>query len=126
MTINRNASMTINGKNSAKCFSPNRQEAPMEIPIISTSSNFDQFLEPFKHYFTNPQYRNFTHYLLGLIVCEGKRTVAHLVRSQSPEESYNRLHHFLSESPWEEDRMNEQRIHEMTRQVEEAGREKDN
>lgn len=90
----------------------------MEIPIVSGTHNFDQFLQPFKHYFTRPQYRNLTHYLLGLLLCEGKRTISHLSCSQALNESYNRLHHFLSESPWNEDPLNEERIRLMTQNVE--------
>ena len=90
----------------------------MEIPIVSGTSNFDQFLQPFKQYFSNPQYRNLTHYLLGLLLCEGKRTITRLSRSQATDESYNRLHHFLSEAPWLEDSINENRIQIMKQHVE--------
>jgi len=120
MTINKNASLTIYGINNVTFVYPDRKEAFMEIPIISRSSYFGQFLEPLKQYFTNPQYRNLTHYLLGLLLCEGKRTIAHLYRSQSDDESYNRLHHFLSESPWDEEAMNDKRIEIMTKYVEKA------
>lgn len=116
MTINKNASRTIKGKNS-QVF-PNRPEASMEIPIVSGTPNFDHFLEPFKQYFSNPQYRNLTHYLLGLVLCEGKRTLTRLSRSHAICESYNRLHHFISESPWAEDEVNNERIQIMKQHVE--------
>lgn len=90
----------------------------MEIPIVSGTHNFGQFLQLFKQYFTNPQYRNLSHYLLGLLLCEGKRTITHLSRAQSRDESYNRLHHFISESPWPEDEINEKRIQIMKQHVE--------
>lgn len=95
----------------------------MEIPIICGTSNFDQFMEPFKRYFTCPQYRNATHYLLGLLLCEGPRNITHMSRAQCREESVNRLHHFLSESPWDEDVINEARIHQMMSMVEEKVKE---
>lgn len=90
----------------------------MEIPIVSGTHHFGQFLQLFKPYFTNPQYRNLSHYLRGLILSEGKRTITHLSRSQAAGESYNRLHHFISKSPWDEDPMNEQRIQMMKQHVE--------
>ena len=90
----------------------------MEIPIVSGTHNFDHFLGPFKDYFSNPQYRNLTHYLLGLLLCEGKRTITRLSRSQATRESYNRLHHFVSESPWPQDSVNGQRIEIMKQRVE--------
>lgn len=90
----------------------------MEIPIVSGTPNFDQFLQPFKQYFSNPQYRNLSHYLLGLLLCEGKRTITRLRRSQASAESYNRLHHFVSEAPWSEERVNDQRIQMMKRHAE--------
>lgn len=90
----------------------------MEIPIVSGSHNFDHFLQPFKHYFSTPQYRNLTHYLLGLLLCEGKRTITRLSRSQTTQESYNRLHHFVSKSPWNEEQVNDQRIQMMKDHVE--------
>ena len=116
MTVNKNAPWTINGKKTQ--LFPYLQEASMELPIISGTHNFDQFLEPFKHYFSNPQYRNLTHYLLGLLLCEGKRTITRISRSQAGEESYNRLHHFVSESPWDQDDVNQERIDHLMKQVE--------
>lgn len=119
MTINRDTSSVDFREKQGNCVVPDRQEeVPMEIPIVSVTPNFDQFLGSFKQYFSNPQYRNLTHYLLGLLLCEGKRTLSRLHRAQSDDESYNRLHHFLSEAPWQEEEMNERRIHLMREQVE--------
>jgi len=97
----------------------------MEIPIVAGTPSFDRYMEPFKRYFTCPQYRNATHYLLGLLLCEGSRNIAHMSRAQSQDESYNRLHHFLSESPWDEDVVNEARIHQMMDAIEEQAKEED-
>lgn len=116
MIVNKNASKTIKWKNHH--VFPNRPEASMEIPIISANPNFVHFLQPIEQYFTNPQYRNLTHYLLGLLLCEGKRTVAHMSQAQSHRESYNRLHHFLSESPWNENNVNEKRISQIRHHIE--------
>jgi hypothetical protein len=101
-----------------------RQEASMELPIISGTHNFDHFLAPFKHYFSHPQYRNLTHYLLGLLLCEGKRTIARMSRAQATDESYNRLHHFLSDSPWNEEAVNQERVDRLIQTVQERAQEK--
>lgn len=53
----------------------NARRRRMEIPIIPTTNTIGDYLSIFKHYFSQPQYRNFTHYILGLIMCEGKRTI---------------------------------------------------
>lgn len=89
----------------------------MEIPIISATPYFDQFMSQFKRFFSCPQFRNATHYLLGLLLCEGRRTISHLSESQSRQGSYNRLHHFLSRSPWNEEHLNEARIRQMMQEV---------
>jgi SRSO17 transposase len=91
----------------------------MEIPIFSATHNFGCFVEMFKHYFSVPQYRNFTHYLLGLILCEGKRTIAHMSRSQAHEKDYNRLHNFISTAPWDHTALNQHRIAFFTTMIEE-------
>ena len=125
MTVNKNASWTIYGKNSVTSVIPTARRRLMEIPIVAGTSSFDRFMQPFKRYFTCPQYRNASHYLLGLLLCEGSRNIAHMSRAQSQDESYNRLHHFLSESPWDEDVVNETRIHQMIETVESDAKEKD-
>ncbi len=90
----------------------------MEIPIIPTTNTIGDYLSMFKHYFSQPQYRNFTHYILGLIMCEGKRTISHLSRSQAHHKDYNRLHNFVSTAPWDDYAVNQQRIQMATKYIE--------
>jgi len=90
----------------------------MEIPLFS-NQDFDNYLLPFKRFFNQPQLSNFTQYLLGLLLCEGKRTITHLHEADSRRGSYNRLHHFLTESPWSEESLQKHRIDLSIKEIEE-------
>ncbi len=47
---------------------------PMPVPIICLDDEVCQFAERFREQFTKPQYQYFVTVLLGLMLCEGRRT----------------------------------------------------
>jgi len=66
------------------------------------SKNFEEVLG--KH-----QLKNFQVYLTGICL-ELKRKNLQTIDDCRLEDSYNSLHHFLSQSPWDEEKLNEKRL----------------
>jgi len=61
-----------------------------------------QFAERFEKLFSRPQYQHFVTVLLGLMLCEGSRTLSGLVHQIADGPSLAAVSRFLSEAPWEE------------------------
>jgi hypothetical protein len=73
----------------------------MPLPIICLDEQVRQFAERFQKLFSKPQYQYFVIVLLGLMQCEGRRTLSGLVRQIAAGPSLAGLSRFLSEAPWE-------------------------
>ena len=70
------------------------------IKISQVPPELEEFLEPFKHMLTKPQYKHFSRYLLGLIAARKKNVEgisSHIL--QAPNRS--NLTRFLIESAWD-------------------------
>jgi hypothetical protein len=74
----------------------------MPVPIICLDEEIRQFAERFQELFSRPQYQHFVTVLLGLMLCEGTRTLSGLVQQIADGSSLAGLSRFLSEAPWEE------------------------
>ena len=74
----------------------------MPVPIICLDEYLQQFAERFRHELSKPQYQYFVIVLLGLMLCEGRRTLSGLLRQIADRPSLAGLSRFLSEAPWEE------------------------
>jgi hypothetical protein len=61
-----------------KLLKPRR--CPMPVPIICLDEHVRQFAERFRHELSKPQYQYFVIVLLGLMLCEGTRTLRGLLR----------------------------------------------
>jgi len=68
-----------------------------------------RFLKKFKEWFTKKQFKNFKRYISGLLL-ELKRTNIQTIDAYCIESNYDSLHHFLSNSPWQEEEFNSERI----------------
>jgi len=68
-----------------------------------------RFLKKFKKWFTKKQFKNFKRYISGLLL-ELKRTNIQTIDAYCIESNYDSLHHFLSNSPWQEEEFNSERI----------------
>jgi len=66
------------------------------------------FAQRYRALFSKPQYQYFVTVLLGLMVCEGRRTLAGLLRVVGDQVSLAGLSRFLSEAPWQEQEVVEQ------------------
>ena len=74
----------------------------MPVPIICLDEDVRYFAERFREVFSKPQYQYFVTVLLGLMLCEGTRTLSGLLRQIADRPSLAGLSRFLSEAPWEE------------------------
>ena len=74
----------------------------MPVPIICLDEDVRYFAERFREVFSKPQYQHFVTVLLGLMLCEGTRTLSGLLRQIADSPSLAGLSRFLSEAPWEE------------------------
>lgn len=73
----------------------------MPVPIICLDEQLQQFAERFRQEFSKPQYQYFVTVLLGLMLCEGARTLRGLLRQIAAGPSLAGLSRFLSQAPWQ-------------------------
>lgn len=73
----------------------------MPIPIICLDTHLRYFVERYRHELSKPQYQHFVIVLLGLMLCEGTRTLRGLLRRIADRPSLASLSRFLAEAPWE-------------------------
>ncbi len=73
----------------------------MPIPIICLDTHLRHFAERFRHELSKPQYQHFVIVLLGLMLCEGTRTLRGLLHQVAERPSLAGLSRFFSEAPWE-------------------------
>jgi hypothetical protein len=73
----------------------------MPVPIICLDENVCHFAERFRQLLSKPQYQYFVIVLLGLMECEGGRTLSGLLRQIGAGPSLAGLSRFFSEAPWE-------------------------
>jgi len=73
----------------------------MPIPIICLDEALQHFAQRFRELFSKPQYQYFVTVLLGLMLCEGTRTLSGLVRQIAAGPNLAGLSRNLAEAPWE-------------------------
>jgi DDE superfamily endonuclease len=73
----------------------------MPVPIICLDEHLRQFADRFRHEFSKPQSQYFVIVLLGLMLCEGRRTLRGLLRQIADGPSLAGLSRFLSQAPWQ-------------------------
>ena len=73
----------------------------MPVPILCLDEALQHFAERFSKLFSKPQYQHFVTVLLGLMQCEGNRTLTGQLRQIAEQPSLAGLSRFLSEAPWE-------------------------
>src|SRR5712692_3375524 len=85
-------------KKKKRCLKPWR--CPMPVPILCLDNELRHFAERFREQFSKPQYQYFVTVLLGLMLCEGRRTLSAVVREVGSSPSLSGLSRFLAEAPW--------------------------
>ena len=73
----------------------------MPIPIICLDEQLRQFAERFRQELSKPQYQYLVIVLLGLMLCEGRRTLRGLLRQVADGASLAGLSRFLAQAPWQ-------------------------
>ena len=73
----------------------------MPIPSVCLDEALQQFAQGFRELLSKPQYQHFVTVLLGLMLCEGARTLRGLLRQIAVRPSLAGLSRFLSKAPWE-------------------------
>ncbi len=73
----------------------------MPIPIICLDEALQHFAQRFRELLSKPQYQYFVTVLLGLMLCEGTRTLSGLVRQIAAGPNLAGLSRNLAEAPWE-------------------------
>jgi len=93
----------------------------MPVPIICLDENVCHFAERFRKLLSKPQYQYFVIVLLGLMQCEGGRTLSGLLRQIGAGPSLAGLSRFFSEAPWEATAVAERPLEALSRDDAAAG-----
>ena len=72
----------------------------MRIPSICLDEGLAKYLHQFRTCFSRPQYQYVETILLGLLLCEGRRTLSGIQRQVASATSLSGLSRFLSQAPW--------------------------
>jgi DDE superfamily endonuclease len=73
----------------------------MPVPILCLDEEVRYFAQRFEKLFSKPQYQYLVTVLLGLMQCEGRRTLSGLLCQIGAGPSLAGLSRFLSQAPWE-------------------------
>src|SRR5260370_41583962 len=84
-------------KGEEKPLKPRR--CPMPQPIICLDEEVCHFAEGFRSLFSKPQYQYFVTVLLGLMECDGRRTLSGLLHEVGQSSRLSGLSRIFSESP---------------------------
>jgi len=92
--------MSISGCRKQKSrYRPRR--CPMPQPILCLDEEVYHFAKRFDALFSRPQYQYLVTVLLGLMECDGKRTLSGLLHEVGQALSLSGLSRFFSQAPWE-------------------------
>jgi hypothetical protein len=81
-----------------KSLKPRR--CPMPQPILCLDADVRQCAERFRSAFSKPHYEYVVTVLLGLLECEGRRTLSGIMSKGAQPPSVSGVSRFLAESPW--------------------------
>jgi len=72
----------------------------MSLPILEIPEDVSRLCTAYKPTFSEPQYRQFENFITGLMV-SNEANIEALASGYRLSQSYDSLHHFVSESPWD-------------------------
>jgi hypothetical protein len=73
----------------------------MPVPIICLDDELCHFVERYRRWLSKPQYQYFVIVLLGLMLCEGRRTLVGLLEQVAEQTSLSGLSRFVAQAPWD-------------------------
>src|SRR5260370_40860867 len=82
----------------------------MPVPIICLDDELCHFVERYRSLLSKPQYQYFVIALLGLMLCEGRRTLVGLLEQVPESTSLSGLSRFLAQAPWDPQAVRHQRL----------------
>ena len=84
----------------------------MIIPVTGLPDDLAAYLETYNDILSKPQRSHFQTYVVGLITCEGKRTITNINATILPEKRKDdtSVSRFASEYKWSEDKVDQQRV----------------
>src|SRR5260370_1142655 len=80
---------------------PRPRRSQMPQPILCLDEEVSHFAKRFDVLFSRPQYQYLVTVLLGLMECDGKRTLSGLLHEVGQALSLSGLSRFFSQAPWE-------------------------
>lgn len=80
----------------------------MPVPIICLDEELCHFVERYREHMSKPQYQYLVTVLLGLMLCESRRTLSNLLHQVAEPASLAGISRFLSQAPWQERALAEQ------------------
>jgi len=78
--------------------------------VLPDTDVMEGLLERFRPCFSRPQFRNFSTYILGLVVCDDRRNVEAINRCFIEARDQSSLNRFLTASPWSLQSLEAQRM----------------
>lgn len=72
----------------------------MSLPILEIPEEISQLCQSYQPLFSKPQYRQFERFITAIMVAD-EANIEALAEGYKLSQSYDRLHHFAAESPWE-------------------------
>src|SRR5260370_12851348 len=94
----------------------------MPVPIICLDDDLCHFVDRYRQWFSKPQYQYFVIVLVGLMLCEGRRTLLGLLSQVAEATSLSGLSRFLSEAPWDEGEVAKQCLQDFPKTIDHAGK----
>lgn len=91
----------------------------MVIPVTGLPNSLAEYIASYDDVLSKPQRHHFQTYLVGLITCEGKRTITNINATRLPEERKDdtSVSRFASTYKWSEDDVDQQRVADAREEV---------
>ena len=78
--------------------------------ISSAVDTVEELLEQYKPCLSKPQFKNFSTYTIGLVTCEGRKTIQAINQSFMNTKDQSSLNRFLTKSPWSLENLQDKRL----------------
>jgi hypothetical protein len=84
----------------------------MFIPVTELPDDLAEYLARYDDVLSKPQRHHFQTYVVGLVICEGKRTITSINATRLPEERKDdtAVSRFVNQYKWSEDEIEQQRV----------------
>ena len=94
----------------------------MLVPILCLDDELCHFLEGYRPLMSKPQYQYFVIVLVGLLLCEGRRTLVGLLEQVAERTSLSGLSWFLAEAPWDSQAVGKRWLKDFRAKMQPSGR----